>query len=140
MSWRTQGHYRGLGDAEREWLKDFDRQWDTKAEGRSRGDAFDHMKAADTHATPMRPKAGSTIPRLSDLPAVNEDDPSLEVKLLDVAGRISRFTIPKRSKNGWSIHLVLTSGKRVRAKFSDKDSALQAYLTLHEYSVSILMS
>lgn len=140
MSWRTQSHYRGLGEAEREWLKNFDREWDTKACGRSRDDAFDHMKGHETPGEAMCPKSYTTIPRLADLPAVDENDPSLEVKLTQVVGRVSRFTIPRRTQSGWSIHLVLTCGKRVRAKFSDKASALQAYLTLQEFSVSILMS
>ena len=140
MSWRTQSRYKGLGEAEREWLKGFDRQWDTKAYGRSRQDAFEHMSADDGSFSTIYPKSHFQVPKLSSLAATSPDEECLEVKLASVSGQVVRFTVPKELQSGWSIHLLLKCGKRVRARFQDYASALQAYGTLKELSSTLLMS
>ena len=130
MSWRTQGHYRGLGNADLEWLRGFDKDWDTKAQGRSSQDALDRANYSRLDAMiPCFEVSGPT-----------EHAFALEVKLTEVAGRISRFTIPKRRQYGWVIFLILKGGKRCRSQFKDKYEALQAYLTLQELYVNILIS
>lgn len=123
MSWRTQGQYRGLGDAEQDWLRDFDREWDTKSRGRSRTDAFDHLVNADTDR------------KTSPLPKDASERTQLEADLLKTAADVARLTVPRATKSGWSIHLVMKCGKRVRAHFEDRASALQAYTAISELSL-----
>lgn len=131
MSWRTRGTYRGLTKSAREWLRRFDRAWDSREEGRIRDDAFDHRREkAGPHA--MRPKADLRRPRLEVIadPAAEPGEP---VRILEgdelklIVKEVSRFTVPRATSRGYSIHLVLRSGERVRAHFEDRAEAQQAY-------------
>lgn len=147
MSWRTKGQYLGLGDSDKEWLRDFDRTWDTKSEGRSRTDAFEHM-GGDAAPDAVQPKADQTAPKLVKVSSGSHDYSRFEETCTDVAGRaaleallirvayrVTRFTVPKKTKVGWSIHLVMRCGKRVRAHFEDLGAAMQAYDALEEFSL-----
>jgi hypothetical protein len=145
MSWRTQGEYKGLGPVDRDWLSGFDREWDTKARGRSRTDAFEHLTGPERSPTVVCPRTFLIVPRLMDIPADQvEREDCLEVKLQEVAGRVARFTVPRLLKStyepGWSIHLELTCGKRVRVRFPDRSAAFQAYVTLQEFSLAMTAS
>lgn len=123
MSWRTQGLYKGLSQAEQSWLKDFDRSWDTKAQGRSHSDALDSCRRIFDDILNFHS------------PAVSESERTvLEARLIKTASNVQRFTIPRSTKAGWSIHLIMKCGKRVRAHFPDQSSASQAYYALTELS------
>lgn len=123
MSWRTQGHYVGLGVAEKEWLSGFDREWDTKAQGRSQIDALESPIAAD-----------DGIFKFLSVDPVTSTRAELEANLLTLARQVARFTVPKALKRGWTIHLIMRCGKRVRARFDDEAQAAQAYYALEELS------
>lgn len=122
MSWRTQSFYRGLGDAEKDWLKDFDRDWDTKAQDRSRTDALD-FQSGDI------PRSTASEARETALTIV------IESQLLQAAREVARFSIPKKTKHGFSIRLVMRDGRRLRSHFPDLETALQAHEALLEYSL-----
>jgi len=123
MSWRTQGHYVGLGSTEQEWLKTFDREWDTKAQGRSQIDALESPITADYG-----------IFKFLYVDPVTSTRAELEADLLTLARQVARFTVPKPLKRGWTIHLIMRCGKRVRARFDDEAQAAQAYYALEELS------
>lgn len=125
MRWRTQGQYRGLGQAERTWLREFDRRWDTKKHGRSRTDALERQTVSDAPLAAL---------------GADEIDAPVDVQLLDCIGKVTRFTVPKEMRHAWSIHLILNCGRRVRVKFDDHAAAFQAYLTLQELSVALTAS
>lgn len=133
MSWRTHGFYKGLSKSAKKWLRSFDRHWDTKEEGRSRDDAFDNM-ADRTSPTAIRPKTRRKL-RLEELPAPEISDPIVEIEIALLGREVARFTVPKRTREGWSIHLVLKSGEKIRVPFDDEDLALQAYQALQEASL-----
>lgn len=133
MSWRTHGIYKGLTQAQKTWLKAFDRKWDTKDEGRVRDDAYDHMRD-ECSPTAIRPKADRKRPQLTDLPATKTRASTLEAEIAHLAYEVARFTVPKQTREGWSIHLVLKSGEKIRVPFTDKATAQQAYQTLQEAS------
>lgn len=143
MSWRTHGIYKGLSQTAKEWLKLFDSKWDTKDEGRIRGDAYDNLAGDEVSSTAIRPKSQRKRPQLADLQApepMDTIDPTteLEIAIALIAHEIARFTVPKQTRSGWSIHLVLKSGEKVRVPFEDKASAQQAYQALQEsFSIKI---
>lgn len=124
MSWRTQSQYLGLDDSDRAWLKDFDRSWDTKAEGRSRVDTLENIPCLSEKQF-LKYVAPETNP---------SDRVALESSLINLASKIARITVPRAMKSGWSIHLVMKCGRRSRARFDDEDSAAQAYYALKELS------
>lgn len=121
MSWRTRGFYKGLSNIHREWLRRFNRAWDTKAKGRSQQDAFDHLQNRDSPTKRHAPPA--------------EPEPAAE--LAAIASEVARFTFPqppRGTKGGgkWRIHLELKSGEHVHVAFDDQESAMQAYGVLRE--------
>jgi hypothetical protein len=115
VSWRTKGLYQGLKLTEWAWLRRFNRKWDTKASGRSRQDAFDHLG-----------QAPGEIPNRAAIELPPEPDIMLLVR------EIARFTVPRPTSQGWSIHLTLHSGEKIRAHFPNESDAVQAYETLRE--------
>lgn len=121
MSWRTEGHYLGLGAEESEWLRRFDREWDKKESGRSRTDALDFAGRRFDLLARIAEELGSDTLRVE-----------LEATLIMIAAQIARFTVPRQTKAGWSIHLVTKCGKRVRAHFGDLGEATQAYEAMEE--------
>lgn len=136
MSWRTHGSYRGLREAEREWLQGFDRDWDTKVEGRSQRDALDHMGSTpDLGSGKIWPRA--QLSRLKDIPTPGTQELPLDAKLAQFMGTVVRFTVPKVTHYGWSIHLVMNDGTRTRARFPDYEQAMQAYVALQELLIVI---
>lgn len=134
MSWRTQGEYRGLDETAQEWISGFDRSWDGKSEGRSRTDALDRLGGNVDKAASQRPD----YYRLDTAGFEKTDGGILEAELLTIASKVARFTVPKRRTSGWSIHLVMKCGRRIRAHFDDWDSAVQAYQALEELSLWFL--
>lgn len=133
MSWRTEGQYRGLTEAERDWVRQFDKQWDTKAEGRNREDALDFPGGDIGHCakTPSIPSHYVCI----EAGAVEISSRSLlEAELIAFASQVDRFTVPKQKKSGWSIHMIMKCGKRVRAHFDDHFAAAQAHQAIEELS------
>ena len=134
MSWRTQGEYRGLDESATEWLTGFDRSWDAKSEGRSRTDALDRMGGGVEKIPSQRPD----YYRLDSVGFEKTDGGLIEAELILIAPKIARFTVPKPRKNGWSIHLVMKCGRRLRAHFDDWDSAVQAHQALQELSLWFL--
>lgn len=114
MSWRTGGHYRNLSPKDQDWLTRFDREWDTKAKGRSRVDIYEsHYRL--------------TIQEESPAPSPEEWDP-LEIE--EIAEWVTRFTVPKRKRSRWGIYMWLTDGRYMRVSFQDHDTAQQAYAVL----------
>jgi hypothetical protein len=153
MSWRTQSHYRGLSDKEKDWLKEFDRKWDTKALGRSRTDAFEYMGESELSSSTIQPKSHQMTPRINTISARSPEygrfeDSHIEIScrvameglLIKVAANIARFTVPRQNKSGWSIHIIMKDGKRIRARFPDLGAALQAHNVLEEYSLWFIAS
>jgi hypothetical protein len=130
MSWRTQGQYRGLGEAESAWLRDFDRQWDTKAGGREQTDALERLHEA---SKAKAPRAGVRTDLIPAPETRSIDRLELEASLIKAAVDIARFTVPRQTKAGWSIHLVMKCGQRVRAHFDDLETASQAYEAIEEF-------
>lgn len=127
MSWRTEGKYRGLSAAEEAWLRDFDRKWDTKEAGRSRTDALN----ADALWLRAFFKDPTVLPAAPVSESVERIE--LEASLLRAASEIKRFTVPRQTKSGWSIHVVMKCGQRVRAHFDDLKTATQAYEAIEEF-------
>jgi hypothetical protein len=119
MSWRTRGSYRGLAPSDWRWLHRFNRRWDTKKEGRARGDALDLLRRVLIEIS--RPEANPT------------SEPNLKL----LADEVARFTAPKAIYRGWGIHLTLKSGEKVLVRFKTRDEAEQAASLLHE-ALSIL--
>lgn len=115
----------GLGEYEEDWLKEFDRKWDTKAEGRSSTDAM--RFAYCTQAESISQGIGIDLTDTSDRVA-------LEAKIIHFATQISRITVPRMTKSGWSIHVYLRSGRCCRTHFEDESSAGQAYYAFQELS------
>lgn len=114
MSWRTQGHYRALSAADREWLERFDRDWDTKAEGRSRTDAYEKLR------------------RLCVTDYAFEEIDTNGLSLADALSWISRFSQPRRRESRWGIYLHLADGRHIRVSFKDKETANQLHAVLLE--------
>lgn len=145
MSWRTQGQYRGLAETDRDWLRRFDRRWDTKAEGRTRHDVYDHLGGEPAPCEVICPRSDSYIPKINEIAAAGGPDPfdlddaseTLELKFTDLADNVVRFTVPRKMHTGWSIHLVLTDGRKHRVRFPDKAAAFQAYAMLTEFCLSV---
>lgn len=120
MSWRTQGQYRGLGDQDAAFLREFDRTWEHKAQGRSQTDAMEYIVRSDG----VEQRSATQ----------DEPDPfSLDIQIISSAAQIARIAVPRPAKRGWFIPLVLICGKRTRANFPDYDSAAQAYLAACEF-------
>lgn len=114
MSWRTQGHYRALSAADREWLDEFDHAWDTKAEGRNRQDAYEKWL------------------RMCVTDYVFEDIGTSSINLAEAVEWVERFTVPKRMRSRWGIHLRLVDGRRIRVSFRDETTATEAHAILTE--------
>lgn len=137
MSWRTKGQYLGLDAASQKWLRRFDRDWDKKTSGRSRTDAIDRagLSASGAEVDLYRdqlPFSGPPAPALAASEAGFRAQ--LEANFLTVARTIRSFTVPRATKAGWSIHIVLKDGRRTRVHYIDFDSALHAYDELAEVS------
>lgn len=129
MSWRTRGFYKGLNRLQREWLRRFNRVWDTKAHGRVWGDAFDYLQNRDSPTT--RP----TVAPMDGPEEIDLTTPASRLWLF--ASEVARFTVPQppRGKRGggkWRIHLELKSGERVHVSFDDQESAMRAHEALKE--------
>ena len=118
MSWRTESRHIGLSEAEQDWLAEFNRQWDTRANGRSQVDAIN----------------GATLEILPSLTPKTEpnQDITLEAKIASLHGLVRSFSIPRPTHYGYFIRITLVTGKNVRARFTSFDEALQAFETLEE--------
>lgn len=119
MSWRTRSAYRGLSKSDRKWLKDFNRDWDTKAHGRSRTDAMDRVSGGPFQIAKV---------------VVLQIDEEIEADITALIGEIKRFRTPTKIHNGWSINITLTDSRRVSARFKDEEDAIRAYQILKEVS------
>jgi hypothetical protein len=122
MSWRTQGQYKGMGHEATAWLRDFDRKWEQKSEGRSRTDAMEHIVQSDG------------VEKKGALPHDPAECPPIEL-LLGVAGaQIRKVSGPRPTAYGWEIRLRLVCGRRTWARFEDESAAVQAYLAVCEFT------
>lgn len=120
MSWRTQGQYKGFEKADAAWLQEFDRKWERKDQGRIQTDAMDYIVQGDGLEKQAAPK--------------EENDPfSIEALLISTGARIARIAVPRPTKLGWLLTVVLTCGKRTRICFTDSEAASQAYLAVCEF-------
>jgi hypothetical protein len=118
MSWRTEGNYRGLSEADRAWLTDFDRSWDTAEEGRSYKDLFEKAK-------------GSELPQSLTFEQAHARH-MLEMRLIQAAQYVNRCYPPIETVSGWRIYMRSHSKKVHAVHFKDRSDAMQAYLAIKE--------
>jgi hypothetical protein len=119
MSWRTRGLYSGLSDSDRKFLEDFNRDWDTKSEGRSRVDALD---------CPMN----ESLPLIPS-PEIQFNG-ELDASFILATMTIASFSVPKKANNqGWRIRIKLKSGECFKIHFNSIESALHLYNELLEF-------
>jgi hypothetical protein len=121
MSWRTQGQYQGLGESDAAWLRNFDRRWEQKANGRSQTDAMEH--SVQSEGIDQR-----------SVPAEDQDPLPIDALLLSLGAQISKIARPHPYRFGWRFYIFLRTGRKARAFFEDYESAAQAYLAACEFT------
>lgn len=126
MSWRIKGQYNGLTEKDSEFLKEFNKSWERKQNGRTTTDLFEQaiihpLKENDSRSvfeiqgTDLKPWA------------------AIETLMISLAGSIKSYTVPREVNSRWSIRITLKTGSQVWVRFDDLNSATQAFDAIREF-------